>query len=70
MNPANLDRVTKAVIVIIVGIGGKVLKNKNHNNNQIICDFSDWKRSPVESNEDYIESLKNMEDAVDGLNDE
>ena len=33
MNPKILDYVVKAVIVIIVGIGGKVLKNKNHNNN-------------------------------------
>jgi len=33
MNPAFLDYVVKAVIVIIVGIGGKVLKNKNQNNN-------------------------------------
>lgn len=46
------------------------MTKRNQNEDDLVFyDYAGWKRSPGESNEDYNERLKNMEDAVDGLND-
>lgn len=44
-------------------------KRKQNEKDLVIYNYPGWKRSPGEFNDDYNERLKNMEDAVDGLND-
>ena len=44
-------------------------KRKQNEKDLVIYDYPGWKRCPNESNEDYNDRLKDMEDTLDGLND-
>ena len=44
-------------------------KRNQNKEDLVIYDYPGWKRSPNESNEDYNDRLKDMEDTLDGLND-
>ena len=44
-------------------------KRNQNEEDWMIYDYPGWKRSQNESNEDYNDRLKDMEDTLDGLND-